>query len=153
MFQGRQQARAHGVTMLGDGTEPAVITAKALEERGQVVDAVDLRDDFDQCVNEMAALRRHGDREQVPHLGMLDEQVGVEEQRQFVTVHRDMGEALPQPGDVQQSRPFSPSPPADRSRPAGLRPKTSRAVILSASIARKILMQVARANIGQLTDI
>jgi hypothetical protein len=35
---------------------------------------------------------------------MLDEQVGVEEQRQLVTVIRDPGEAFPQPDDVQQSR-------------------------------------------------
>jgi hypothetical protein len=42
---------------------------------------------------------------------MLDEEVGVEEQRELVTVHRDMGEAFPQSDDVQRSRLSPPSPP------------------------------------------
>ena len=56
------------------------------------------------CINQATALRLHGDGEHVPHLRMLDEQIGVEEQRKLVTVQRDVSEALPQPGNIQRSR-------------------------------------------------
>ena len=65
-----------------------------------------------------------------------------------------MGEAIPQPGNVQRSR-LSPSSPAGGSRHAGLRPGNrltcrtpDHAVACKAS-----LMQVARQDIRQLTDL
>src|SRR6266568_2235819 len=85
-----------------------MITAQSLKERSQIINTVYLGNDLHQCIDEVAALRCHRDWEQLPHLGMLDEQVGVEEQRELVTVHRDMGEAFPQPDNVQQSRLVTP---------------------------------------------
>src|SRR5262249_2716835 len=104
MLQGRQQAGTHGFIVPGDSAELAMITAQPLEEGSQVIDPVYLGNDLHERIDEVPALRRHRDREHLPHLRMLDEEVGVEEQRYLVTVHRDTGEALPQPGNVQPSR-------------------------------------------------
>jgi hypothetical protein len=87
---------------------------------------------------------------------MLDEQVGVEEQRQLVTVIRDPGEAFPQPDNVQQSRPFSAvvTQPADPGPPAcGVRDLIKLPGWVVPAIAGKILLQVAEGDIGQVTDI
>jgi hypothetical protein len=81
MLHGRDQAGAHGRVVLGDRAEPAVVTAQALEEGGQLADPVDLRDDLHERFDEAPALGGHRDREHVPRLGVLDEQVRVEEQR------------------------------------------------------------------------
>src|SRR5438128_625886 len=122
-----------------------MITAQSLEERSQIINAVYLGNDLHQRLHEVAALRRHRDWEELPHLRMLDEQVGVEEQRDLVTMRRDMGEAFPQPDNVQQSRLPPPSPQVDRSWHAasGLRDptKTVDAGIVPV-VARQILLQV-----------
>src|SRR5450432_153500 len=97
--------------MLSDGAKFPMITAQALQEHCQFVDLVYLGNDLHQGINEMTALHGHRDGEQIPHLGMLDEQVRVKKQWQLVTVHRDMGEAFPQSHNVQRSRLSSPSPP------------------------------------------
>src|SRR5260370_32536299 len=90
-----------------------MITAQSLKERGQVINLVCLGNDLHQRIDEVPALRGHRDGEELPHLRMLDEQVGVEEQRYLVTVHRDTGEAFPQPANVHQAR-LSPPSTLDR---------------------------------------
>ncbi len=81
MFEGGQQAAAHDVVVLGDHVELPVITAEVLQESGQLVDPVHLGHDLDQGLDEVVALSRHRDGEHAPHLWVLQEQVGVEEQR------------------------------------------------------------------------
>jgi hypothetical protein len=75
--------------VLGDHRETTVITTQLLEERYHLVDLVDVGDDSAQSCHQLVALTRHLDREHRAHLGVAQEQMRVEVQRDIVACCRD----------------------------------------------------------------
>jgi hypothetical protein len=76
-------------------------------ERTQVlpqrVESVDLCDNCGERMQEPVALHGHRYREKVPALGMAQEQVRVEEQRDRVAMHGHTSEGIPESLNVQRA--------------------------------------------------
>src|SRR5215475_6986522 len=76
----------------------------------------------------MIPLRLHRDWEELPDLGMLNEEVRIEEQRNFIAMHGYLREAVLKPRDIHK-------------------------LSLSGGGPREIFLKRARGDIGQVTDI
>ena len=90
LLQGRQQAGPDRRVVLGYHREAPVVTTQLLQEGHHLVDLIDVRDNSAQSGHQLVALARHLDREHRAHLGVAQEEVRVEVQRDIVACCRDL---------------------------------------------------------------
>src|SRR4029450_12994506 len=101
-LQGRKQARPDSCVVLSYRREATVITTKLLQQRDHLVELIDAGDHSAQGSYQLVALPRHLDREHRAHLGMAQEQMRVEVQRDIVASGRDLRPTAFEGGSIHQ---------------------------------------------------
>jgi hypothetical protein len=101
-LQGREQAGPNRVIVLSHHGEAAVVTTQLFQERYHVVELIDAGDHSAQRRHQLVALPRHLDREHGAQLGVAQEQVRVEIQRDIVAGGRDIRPTAFEGGGIHQ---------------------------------------------------
>ena len=120
-----QQRLADGGVVVADDREAAVVAPELLQHGHDRVEVVDAADHLAEGADELVALVGHADREHLADVGVVEEEVRVEEQRDLVAVRGDLAPALLQADRVDhatrsrpgRSRRCRPSPRRRRRRP------------------------------------
>ena len=94
MLERGQQRLADGGVVVAGHREAAMVAPELLQHGHDCVEVVDVAHHPPEGADELVALVGHADREHLPDVGVVEEEVRVEEERDLVAVGGDLAPAL-----------------------------------------------------------